>query len=325
MNLRPALHELAVRHQLSADASARLIALGEHPREPFGIKRKFPMGLAILGAALCGMGIVFFIAANWGKLDRTTCFALLEIIIAAMCAGSLIRPAWRAPLSVIAFFAIGGLFAYFGQTYQSGADPWQLFAIWAALTLPLCLAVRHDALWTPWVLVTMTAVSLWVGVDASHFWNIHETQMMVYVKGWSAAMLLTFALGPMSTRFTGAGIWALRTSLTLTVMMITSAALVALFLNDGAQLYMFGLLMLCASGVPFIRQHPRDSFALSAVALGINVLLAGGLGRLLLLSDKGDFLGQLLVWGIGAALLLAATVTLLSRLIRQNSSEGASA
>lgn len=137
-------------------------------------------------------------------------------------------------------------------------------------------------------------------------------------------MLLTFALGPLLTRFTGAGIWALRTSLTLTVMMITSAALVALFQNDGAQLYLFGLLMLCATGAPFVRQHSRDSFALSEVALGMNVLLAGGLGRFLL-SGTGDFLGQLLVWAIGAALLFAATVTLLFHLIRQNSSEGASA
>lgn len=324
MDLRPALHALAVRHQLSTEASAQLIALGEHPQEPFGTKGKLPTGLAILGAALGGMGIVFFIAANWGSLGRTTSFALLQIIIAAMCAGTLMRPAWRAPLSVIAFFAIGGLFAYFGQTYQSGADPWQLFAIWAALTLPLCLAVRHDALWTPWVLVAMTAVSLWAGVDTSHLWDVSSTQMMAYLSGWSAAMLLTFALGPLLTRFTGAGIWALRTSLTLTVMMITSAALVALFQNDGAQLYLFGLLMLCATGAPFVRQHSRDSFALSEVALSMNVLLAGGLGRFLL-SGTGDFLGQLLVWAIGAALLFAATVTLLFHLIRQNSSEGASA
>lgn len=117
MDLRPALHELAVRHQLSTEASAHLIALGELPQGAFGIKPKLPTCMAILGAALGGMGIIFFVAANGEAFGRTTWFALLQIVIALMCVGMLMRPAWRAPLSIIAFFAIGGLFGYFGQTY----------------------------------------------------------------------------------------------------------------------------------------------------------------------------------------------------------------
>lgn len=322
MDLRQALHELAIRHQLSTEASAHLIALGELPQEPFGIMRKLPIGMAILSAALGGMGIIFFIAANGDALGRTTWFTLLQIVIALMCVGTLMRPAWRAPLSVIAFFAIGGLFGYFGQTYQSGADPWQMFAIWATLTLPLCLAIRHDALWVPWVLVAMTALSLWAGVDGQRLWNASPPELTAHLRGWSVALLLTFALGPLMTRFTGAGVWALRTSLTLTLIMITSIALTALFRSDVAPQYWLGLLSLFAAGAPFIRQHPRDSFSLSEVGLGMNILLAGGLGRLLL-SGNSDFLWRLLLWGIGAAVLLAATVTLLLRLIRRNSNEGA--
>ena len=45
-----------------------------------------------------------------------------------------------ALLGLLALLGIGGLFAYFGQTHQTGADPWQLFALWAALVLPLRLA-----------------------------------------------------------------------------------------------------------------------------------------------------------------------------------------
>ena len=41
---------------------------------------------------------------------------------------------------------------YLAQQYQTGADSWQLFAIWAALALPLCLGVRHDAMWAQWAL-----------------------------------------------------------------------------------------------------------------------------------------------------------------------------
>ena len=74
-------------------------------------------------------------------------------------AGALWRPALRAPLALLAFLGTGGLFAYFGQTYQTGADAWQLFALWGALALPLCLGARSDALWAPWALVVMTAIS----------------------------------------------------------------------------------------------------------------------------------------------------------------------
>ena len=41
------------------------------------------------------------------------------------------------PMGLLAMLGMGALFAYFGQTYQTGADPWQLFALWAALSLPL--------------------------------------------------------------------------------------------------------------------------------------------------------------------------------------------
>lgn len=196
-----------------------------------------------------------------------------------------------------------------------------MFAIWATLTLPLCLAVRHDGLWVPWVSVAMTAVSLWVGVDGQRLWNVSPSELTTHLSGWSVALLLTFALGPLMTRFSGAGVWALRTSLTQMLIMITSTALTALFRSDVAPQYWCGLLVLFATGASFIRQHPRDSFALSELGLGMNILLAGGLGRLLL-SGEADFLWKLFLWGIGAAFLLAATVTLLLHLIRRNSSEG---
>ena len=79
-----------------------------------------------------------------------------------MAVGAAWRPAARAPLALLALLGIGGLFAYFGQTYQTGADPWQLFAWWAALALPLCLGVRSDVLWAPWAAVAVGAISLWV-------------------------------------------------------------------------------------------------------------------------------------------------------------------
>jgi len=141
MDLRPAMHQLIEQHQLSSKDATRLYEMAEPNEEPARLNRTVPFGIAILAATLVGLGIIFWIAANWENLGRAGRFGLLEAVMVIMCAGALARPPARIPLCLLAFLATGGLFAYFGQTYQTGADPWQLFAIWAALTLPLCLSV----------------------------------------------------------------------------------------------------------------------------------------------------------------------------------------
>ena len=140
MDFRLALYELAAQHRLDAQATQKLQDLAALNREPTALAHWLPRGVAVLGAAIGGLGIIFWIAANWDTLGRFGRFALLQAFFLVMCLGALWRPTARTPLGLLALLAIGGLFAYFGQTYQTGADPWQLFALWAALVLPLRLA-----------------------------------------------------------------------------------------------------------------------------------------------------------------------------------------
>ena len=42
---------------------------------------------------------------------------------------------------------LGALLAVYGQTYQTGADPWGLFATWALLILPWAVAACFTPLW----------------------------------------------------------------------------------------------------------------------------------------------------------------------------------
>jgi uncharacterized membrane protein len=149
MDLRLALYELAAQHRLDAAAARQLQQVAGLHDEPAMLATWLPRGVAVLAAALGGLGVIFWLAANWDTLGRFGRFALLQGVFVVMCAGALLKPAARTPLLLLALLAVGGLFAYFGQTYQTGADPWQLFALWAALTLPLCLAARSDVLWRP--------------------------------------------------------------------------------------------------------------------------------------------------------------------------------
>jgi len=318
MDLRLATYELAARHELDDSGVKRLRQLAGLDGEPAALAAWLPRGVAVLGGALGGFGVILWIAANWETFGRYGRFALLEGLIAIVCLGALLRPRARAPLGLVALLGIGGLFAYFGQTYQSGADPWQLFALWAALALPLCLGVRSDVLWTPWALVAMTGLSLWMYALLGHRWSANADDLSIHLRGWCGALLLIAALSEPARRFTGAGVWSLRLAITLTAGMFCSTALGGLFSDSGGWHYALSLVLLAlAAGMLSSRQF-FDLYGLSAVALGLDVLLVAGLTRLLFNAHTSEWIGSLLFIGLAAAGLLAGTVKLVLQAARRH-------
>jgi uncharacterized membrane protein len=321
MDLRLAVHDIAEQNHLSPDARARLFALAELDKEAPQLTHKLPFGVAILAAVLVGLGIIFWVAANWESLGRAGRFALLQAVVLVMCLGAIWRPRARLPLSLLVLLATGALFAYFGQTYQTGADPWQLFALWAVLTLPLCLSVRHDALWAAWALVAMSSITLWVHANTGRTWRIDPQDFSVHLIGWGMATVLVLALSPLLHRQTGAGPWAARVSLTLAVVMIGLTALGDLFSQTVGPAYWLGLAVLGSAAATLLAPRLFEPYLLSAVALGINTLLVAGLGRLLLEDGVRDPILSLLIIGLIAAGLLGATVSLIIKRSRLEHSE----
>ena len=321
MDLRQGLSGIAAEHRLDVAAVRRLEELAGLHAEPQALSTWLPRGVAVLAAALGGLGIVFWIAANWATLGRFGRFALLQAFVVAMCAGALWKPAARPPLGLLALLAIGALFAYFGQTYQTGADPWQLFAAWAVLALPLCLASRSDVLWAPWALVVMTGISLWVHAHTGHRWRVQPDDLSAHLAGWAAALALVAVLSAPLRRYTGAGVWAQRTAITLAVVMITSTAIGGLAGGRAALHYGLGLAVLAGAAFLLARDESFEIFGLSAVALGIDTLLVGGLVYLLFQRSGNDWFFSLLLTGLAAAGLVAATVSFLLRLSRRHGAQ----
>lgn len=308
MDLRLSLQALAAQYQLSDAAVARLDELAGIDTEPPALFENIALGMAILSAALGGLGIIFWVAANWETLSRAGHFALLQAVFVAMCAGAALRPAARPALSLLALLSIGGLFAYFGQTYQTGADPWQLFAIWAALSLPLCLGARHDALWAPWALVSISAIALWLYAHTGHRWAVRQENLPYHLASWGAALLLVLALSPGLSRYTGAGVWGMRVATTLTTCIITWSGLFALFESSVAPQFMLALVMLGGAAAALCSARLHDTFALSAIGLALNVLLVSGVSVQLLDRGHGEQIGTIMLIGLIAAGMLAATV-----------------
>ena len=317
MDLRHALLELAERDHLPPTAAARLFALARLDAEPAGVARGVALGLAVVAAALGGLGLIFWIAANWSDFGRAGRFGLLQALVLATCAGAALRPAARVPLSLVAMLGIGGLFAYFGQTYQTGADPWQLFAWWALLALPLCAGVKHDALWAPWALIVSTAIALWVFASSGRQWRVQQDDWLLHLTGWALSLGMVLLLSPALKRFTGAGVVAMRVALVLSTATITLTAISGLFEPDITAHFWLGLLILALAAAAFAQPRYHDTFALSVAGLGLNALLVVLIARVCM-DLKVNLLLGLLLTGLSAAGLLGATVHTILSLSRQN-------
>lgn len=314
MSLHLPVLELAASRRLPPAGARRLLQLAGVGAEPARLATALPRAIAVLAAVLGGFGVLLWVAANWAAFGRGGRFALLQGLVFAMGAGAWWLPRARAPLGLAALLAIGGLFAYFGQTYQTGADAWQLFALWAVIGLPLALAVRSDVVWAPWVVVAMTAVVLWSGGGTSPWrWHVDVGRQ---VTGWAIAVALVLAAAPAWRRATGAGPWAMRTAAAVAVCSVTTSALVALFGPGREGLYGAGLLVLGVGVVLLALPAWHDLFALSAVALGLDTLIVGGLARWLFGDGRGDWLGTFGLLGLMAAGVLAATVQAVMRVAR---------
>ena len=153
------------RHgKLSDEALRRGLALIDRPRDPREWGELSSRVLAAMGAALIAVAVIYFFAYNWDQLERGEAFVAVQVALGLVVGVVL----WRGPQSAAgfgaslgAFLLIGASLALFGQTYQTGRDPWQLFAGWAALSVPLVAVGRSSALAVMAVEVGAVALALW--------------------------------------------------------------------------------------------------------------------------------------------------------------------
>ena len=126
--------------------------------------------LAGTGVLLVALGVVFFFAWNWDELPRFGKFALAASVLSGF-AGTAMLSAYRSVLQRTALLgccvATGALLALIGQTYHTGADIWQLFAVWALLMLPWAWLSGSVACWGLWwgvanlALLRFFSASMW--------------------------------------------------------------------------------------------------------------------------------------------------------------------
>ena len=261
-----------------------------------------------IGAVLVAAGVIFFIAYNWQSMGRYAKFALAEAAIVVALGFvwwlGLERAAGRAAL-LAASLLVGALLALIGQIYQTGADTFELFAVWAAAILPWVLIGRFAALWIVWIALVNLAIALYFQAFGGIFGILF---------GPARQLWLLFALNTVAAVIweacAAAGVqwlrerWAARILLTASGAFATTLALFDIV--DWRSAGGFGVPVWlawlgCAYAV--YRRRIRDIFVLAGAVLSVIIVVSTFLGDRLIQRDTTFaflFIG-LIVIGISAA------------------------
>lgn len=252
---------------------------------------------AIGAAGLFAFGVFCWIAANWSHFHRLTKLELVAALLLMSALAAALLPRARAPALLVATAAVGGLFALIGQTYPSGADAWQLFALWAALALPFAVAARHDVVWVLWTLVAGGAIGLWRLQESG------GARLDDFAPAWAMALAVAAVLSPYARlqRFLGDTTWAFRLAALGAIALIAVTGFEGLFRfdNTGDPAFVAAAFVLClaAGGLAFAR--PLEFGVVTLAVAGADAL---AIARLY----KAFFRNKL---EIGGALTLAVLST----------------
>jgi len=160
--------------------------------------------LTWLGALAISVSVIFFIAFNWDDIGRFAKFAGLESVILASIGAYYFfakQQLSQKVLLTVASLLTGALIAYFHQTYQTGADPWQLFFTWALLILPWVFAAQFAPLWFLFVVLLNITIYTYLFIENGFFGVIFDSNFSMLWTGFfvNAIILVLWELA--STKF----------------------------------------------------------------------------------------------------------------------------
>jgi len=234
-----------------------------------------------MGTVLVAAALIFFLASNWDDLGRFAKFGLAEALVVVALAVvwrlGLDRPSGKAALLGASLF-LGALLALIGQTYQTGADTFELFAAWAAMILPWVLVSRFTPLWLVWLALVDTAIVLYFQALPSIFGVLLTTDRML----WALFAFNTAALAVWEA--VAASVWA------VPVWLVWLAAAWAVYRRPVKDVFVLagGVLSVIVVVAIFLGKQLSDSGAGAYLLIGLIVIALSAAGGWWLKNVAGE-------------------------------------
>jgi hypothetical protein len=323
---RSELDGLAEFYSLDVQRTQAMLDLAAaRPSRAEGL-RFLALCLRIAGVLSLAAGLVFFVAANWSRLSVFGRFALIEGVLLACVVIAFLKP----PPSFVgrgavflAFIATGALLALFGQTYQTGADVYELFLGWALLGLPLVVAAQWGVASAAWVVVFNTALLLFCGWHPTGglLWAIfggvqfQPAQLILGAAWLNLALWFAFEFRPIDP----VPAWVRRLLLSCAFGFGTWGGVLGIVGGDllfgdrrGDPVAVLALAAAMAAVTAYAMKRRDDVYPLAVVMGTFIIVSLVWLARVVDFDDEGTFL-LMAVWLIGTSTAAGKILTSLSR------------
>lgn len=272
-----------------------------------------------LGGLALAFAVLFFVAYNWAEMGRWLRFGVVQAAT-VVAVGIAVWPKASWMVSRVALTSatllVGVLLALFGQVYQTGADPWQLFFSWALLTLPWVWVARFELLWVLWLGLLNLAVGLYFRTWGGPFGVLTSSDAALWgLFGLNTLALIAWEWGARFRSWTRQ--WAVRllavgSGVPMTLLTMTLIADVGLVWSPVLAIYPLWLAALYG----IYRYWRPDLFMIAGGCVSALTVATLLLARLLLW--EGDWQeGSLMLISIAVLAMGAGAVVWLKRLHRE--------
>jgi len=141
---------------------------------------------------LVSSALIFFFAHNWPLMHYLAKFALAGsavLVAGSVAVFSPVKSLMQRAAMLATAILTGALLALIGQTYQTGADIWQLFAGWAALITPLVLLSKSRGCYLLWFSLIELALLRYLD-NNSWLWLLSASYIALYLALANFVLLL---------------------------------------------------------------------------------------------------------------------------------------
>jgi uncharacterized membrane protein len=276
--------------------------------------RFLQVALIALGSAFFAAGVIFFFAYNWSGLHRFVKLGIMEGLLVALAGVILFARLDRTIKNILltgASLLVGGLFAVYGQIYQTGADAYDFFLGWSVFIALWAFISGFPPLWLL-LLGLVNATILLYGQQVADFWS--ETDGLLILFLIDAAVVVAAELALNRGGVQGAPGWFVKTVALAAVGCATLVLVIGIFDHYPSRIF----IALPAAALFFgwsIRHglRRRNAFYLTVIPLAVIIIISAFL--LNLGWESGDAIG---IFFLVSLFIIVSTTLVIRQILHLN-------